>query len=180
MEILNAFSTAIIAVATVVTTWTTWRLASIERNREIASNGIFAWVTPDHFFVMIDEESYGNRSLKLNARSSSNLPAYEVKIEVLLDKQLPEFQTLAKGTVFYSKHIPVLFENSNEMTPEFIEPAEITNLELREFLSSNNHDEKFGKVYAKLAIHTRTRISFRDVNGVAWTRDINGKLKSLL
>jgi hypothetical protein len=177
MDQINALSTSVIAIATLVATWSTWKLLGIERNREQASNGLYVWVTPDHFFMTNGVDSAGDRWLQLNARSTSNMPAFDVKVEVLLDQSSPEFPNLPKGEVLYNKYFPVLFENGKQMTPVRIDASEVLNIELREFLDRSKDNFNYREVYEFLAIHMRTKITFRDSNGISWERNINGKLK---
>ena len=179
MDQLNALSTAVIALATVVATWSTWKLAGIERNRELASNGVYVWVTPDHFYMSNGVEGLGNRWLKLNARSTANLPAYDVNIEIILDEVTSQFSSIQKGTVIYKKNFPVLFEHGNEMTPINIDSKEILNSDLRDFLGSPEETYQFKETYEFLATHMRTQISFRDTSGTVWKRNVKGKLKRI-
>ena len=177
MDQLNAVSTSVIALATLVTTWSAWHVASIERNREQASNGVYVWVTPDHFFMTNGIESAGHRWLRLNARSTSSMPAYDVKVKVILDATTPEFPSLEKGAVVYAKCFPVLFENGADMAPLKIEADEVLNSELRNFLSASEESYNFKETYDFLATHMRTLITFRDSSGITWKRNLNGKLK---
>jgi len=177
LDQLNAISTAVIALATLIATWSTWKIAGIERNREQASNGVYVWVTPDHFFMTNGVESAGHRLLRLNARSTSSMPAYDVKVEVILDEATSDFPSIQKGSVVYAKYFPVMFENGTDMLPISIEADDVLDSELRKFLSSSGENYKFKETYEFLATHMRTRITFRDSNGITWKRNIKGKLK---
>jgi hypothetical protein len=179
MDLINALSTLVIALATLVATKATWTMAGVERNREIASNGIYAWVTPDQFYIHNGVTGAGGRWLSLNARSISSMPAYDVNIDVLLDREITSFPSLAKGEVVYSAKFPVLFEREKEMTPHSIDVKKISNSELREFLSTPNNEMNFKEVYEELAIKMRARITFKDVNGNSWIRNEKGKLKKI-
>jgi hypothetical protein len=177
MELINALSTLVIAIATIVATRATWTMAGIERNRDIASNGIFAWVTPDQFYIHNGTTGAGSRWLTLNAKSVSSLPVYDVNIEVLLDREVKSFSSLTKGEVVYSQRFPVLFEKEKEMTPHSIKIEEIRNSELKNFLSTPNNEMKYKEVYEDLAVNMRARITFKDINGNCWLRNEKGKLK---
>lgn len=177
MNQLNAFSTAVIALATLVATWSTWKLAGIERNREQASNGLYVWVTPDHFFYSDGEQSAGHRWLQLNARSTSSMPAFDVNVQVILDATSEEFPKIQRGEVVYSKKFPVLFEHGNQMSPINLEADGILNSDLRKFLSTPGDNYAFREKYEFLATHMRTEITFRDSHGINWKRKMNGKLK---
>jgi hypothetical protein len=177
MDQLNAVSTAVIALATLVATWSTWKLVGIERNREQASNGVYMWVTPDHFFILNGELSAGHRWLQLNARSTSNMPAFDVNVAVILDATSDDFPKIQKGEIVYSKTFPVLFEHGNQMNPVSLEADGILNPELRKFLSTPGENYDFKEKYEFLATHMRTEITFRDSHGVNWKRNMNGKLK---
>ena len=177
MDQLNAFSTAVIALATIVATWSTWRLLGIERNKEQASNGVYVWVTPDHFFMTHGELSAGHRWLQLNGRSTSSMPAFDVNVQVILDATSENFPKIEKGEVVYSKNFPVLFEHGNQMTPINLETDGVMNSDLRNFLSTPGGNYQFKETYEFLATHMRTEITFRDTHGINWKRKMNGKLK---
>ena len=179
MDLINSLSTLVIALATLVATKATWTMAGIESNREIASNGIYAWVTPDHFYIHNGVTGAGNRWLNLNARSVSSMPAYDVNIEVLLDRKVESFPSLSKGEVVYSEKFPVLFEREKEMTPQSIRVEKIQNIELKNFLSNPNNEMQFKEIYDDLAINMRARITFKDANGNIWIRNEKGKLKRI-
>ncbi len=179
MDLINAFSTLVIALATLVATKSTWTMTGIERNREIASNGIYAWVTPDQFYIHNGDRGAGSRWLNLNAKSISSMPAYDVNIDVLLDREITSFPSLSKGDVVYSQKFPVLFEREKEMTPHSIDVKKISNPELRQFLSTPNNEMNFKEIYEELAINMRARITFKDVNGNDWIRNEKGKLKKI-
>jgi hypothetical protein len=179
MDQINALSTLVIALATLVATKATWTMAGIERNREIASNGIYAWVTPDQFYIHNGFTGAGGRWLSLNAKSISSMPAYDVNIDVLVDREISSFPSLTKGEVVYSEKFPVLFEREKEMTPHSIDVIKINNSELREFLSTPNNEMNYKEIYDELAINMRARITFKDVNGNDWIRNEKGKLKKI-
>jgi hypothetical protein len=179
LNILNGLSTLVIAIATVVATIATRRLANLELTRNVDSNGIYAWVTPDSFVISNGHQTAGGRWLRLNLRSVSDMPAYEVCVEVLLEKEFPEFPGLKKNQIVYTHQFPVLFENGQVMSPIQIEIDQITNSDLQAFLRKSNLEESNKSLYEQLATNMRAQITFRDINGVKWQRSTSGKLKRM-